>query len=289
MTLKFERLLKVSMLCVIALSVFACSKYKGFKKDDTGYYYKFYTQVDTAQMIQLGDLPEVIMEIRVGDSLIFGMNDFFPVDSIRYEGDLNTAFLRMHKGDSAVFILDRELFSTHYMRENLDFPEEEVYISVKVNEIVTKKEMEEYNEKLMMAASLEPVMIEQFLAENNWNTEMTPEGIYMKTIKSGKGEVAEMSDMVSINFTGKLLDGKMFASTEGRSPVVFQLGMSQVLPGWHYALLKMKKGEVAEVIIPSRLAYGEMETPEMPPFSPLHFTLELVDITKAPEGGFTYK
>lgn len=289
MTFRFEKFVSLMMLCIIALSVFSCSKYKGFKKADTGYYYNIHVKSDTGLQMQLGDWPELSMEFRIGDSLIWAYHDLFAVDTIIYEGDLNTALLTLRQGDSATFIFDKDQFSESYMGEKLDFPEEEIYISVKIYDIRPKAEVQAFFKKMETAYHNEPILTMEYLVENNWDLEPNTMGIYYKQIKKGKGETPSMNDMVTFNFAEKLLDGSVLTTSEGRDPVTIQLGVSRVITGWNMALSMMTKGEIAEFVIPSRFAYGDMEFPNMPPFSPIHVTIELTDITKSPEGGFQYK
>ena len=56
--------------------------------------------------------------------------------------------------------------------------------------------------------------------------------------------------------------------------------MGRVIPGWDEVLTYLKKGERAEVIIPSPLAYGKQGAPGSPiqPNSVLLFDIEVMDI-----------
>jgi FKBP-type peptidyl-prolyl cis-trans isomerase 2 len=88
----------------------------------------------------------------------------------------------------------------------------------------------------------------------------------------GEGE-AKNGDIVKVNYTGKLEDGTIFDSSEGRAPLEFTLGAGQMIPGFEKAVLGMKVGETKTVTIPSKEAYGQrhdelvMEIPreELPP------------------------
>ena len=55
------------------------------------------------------------------------------------------------------------------------------------------------------------------------------------TIKKG--------DKVKIAYTGKLEDGNVFDSSEGRAPLSFEVGAGQVIPGFDKAIEGMKKDE----------------------------------------------
>jgi FKBP-type peptidyl-prolyl cis-trans isomerase len=87
--------------------------------------------------------------------------------------------------------------------------------------------------------------------------------------------------MVKVNYTGKLLDGTQFDSSEGRDPIEFALGTGRVIKGWDEGIAMMRKGEKAVLIIPSTLGYGERGSQRIPPFSTLVFDVELVDFKDA--------
>lgn len=51
--------------------------------------------------------------------------------------------------------------------------------------------------------------------------------------------------------------------------------------GWDEAITLMKVGGKATLIIPSKIAYGDRKRSEdIPPYTPLHFEVELVEIVK---------
>ena len=68
---------------------------------------------------------------------------------------------------------------------------------------------------------------------------------------------AKNGDAVKINYTGKLDDGTVFDSSEGRDPLGFTLGGGQVIPGFDEAVLGMAVGESKSVNIPADKAYGQ--------------------------------
>ncbi|WP_171100574.1 peptidylprolyl isomerase [Ruegeria sp. HKCCD7255] len=70
----------------------------------------------------------------------------------------------------------------------------------------------------------------------------------MTTIKKG--------DTVRIHYTGTLLDGKVFDSSEGRDPLEFAVGSGQIIPGLDTALPGMEIGEKKRVEVPCAEAYG---------------------------------
>ena len=67
---------------------------------------------------------------------------------------------------------------------------------------------------------------------------------------------AKKGDSVRINYTGRLADGTVFDSSDGREPLTVSLGSGQVIPGFEEAIIGMSPGESKEVTIPVDKAYG---------------------------------
>lgn len=68
---------------------------------------------------------------------------------------------------------------------------------------------------------------------------------------------AKQGDNVKIHYTGKLEDGTVFDSSEGRDPLGFELGSGQVIVGFDEAVTGMSVGESKNVTIPADKAYGQ--------------------------------
>ncbi|RME11500.1 MAG: peptidylprolyl isomerase [Ardenticatenia bacterium] len=67
----------------------------------------------------------------------------------------------------------------------------------------------------------------------------------------------QKGDTVRVHYTGKLDDGTVFDSSEGREPLEFTVGAEQVIPGFEQAVEGMEEGETRSVTIPANEAYGE--------------------------------
>lgn len=93
----------------------------------------------------------------------------------------------------------------------------------------------------------------------------------MKTVKEG--------DVVRVHYTGKLTNGELFDSSEGRDPLEFTVGAGQMIPGFDAAMPGMTPGEKKTINILPADAYGEREDDAMIPFPkenvPADMTLEV--------------
>jgi FKBP-type peptidyl-prolyl cis-trans isomerase FklB len=99
---------------------------------------------------------------------------------------------------------------------------------------------------------------EKFLKENKKKSgvKTTDSGLQYKVLEKGQGKSPNKSDEVTVEYTGKLLNGTVFDSTEkSGKPATFKV--NQVIPGWTEALLMMKQGATWEIYVPAKLAYGE--------------------------------
>lgn len=73
---------------------------------------------------------------------------------------------------------------------------------------------------------------------------------------------AKSGDTVRIHYTGTLLDGSTFDSSEGRDPLEFVVGSGQIIPGLDAAIPGLAVGDKKEVNVPCQEAYGPIN-PEM--------------------------
>ncbi|HKZ36097.1 MAG TPA: FKBP-type peptidyl-prolyl cis-trans isomerase, partial [Chryseolinea sp.] len=96
-----------------------------------------------------------------------------------------------------------------------------------------------------------------FLEENKKKegVTVTSSGLQYKVVSTGKGKMPAATDNVTVQYTGKLVDGTVFDSSVKRGePATFVV--NQVIPGWTEALQLMHEGDKWELVIPSDLGYG---------------------------------
>lgn len=69
-------------------------------------------------------------------------------------------------------------------------------------------------------------------------------------------QAAQSGDTVKVHYTGKLQDGTVFDSSEGRDPLEFIIGSGSLIEGFEQAVVGMTPGEAKTVQIASAEAYG---------------------------------
>jgi peptidylprolyl isomerase len=67
---------------------------------------------------------------------------------------------------------------------------------------------------------------------------------------------ANSGDTVKINYTGKLNDGTVFDSSEGRDPLEFVIGENTIIPTLESSVIGMNIGDKATVEVTAENAYG---------------------------------
>lgn len=127
----------------------------------------------------------------------------------------------------------------------------------------------------------------EFLAKNKTRKEVItmPSGLQYEVIKEGTGVKPVASDVVTINYKGTFLDGKVFDSSYDRKEAAV-FPVEQLIPGWQEALLLMPVGSKWKIYVPYDLAYGEMGMPpHIQPYSMLIFEMELLktEVNKQPK------
>ncbi|XP_065289141.2 FK506-binding protein 2 [Dermacentor albipictus] len=112
------------------------------------------------------------------------------------------------------------------------------------------------------------------------------EELKVEVVKSSEScsRKSKKGDILSMHYTGTLLDGKEFDSSRQRGePFRFQIGLGQVIKGWDQGLLDMCVGDKRKLIVPPSLGYGEAGAGDrIPPGSTLVFETELTKIEDGP-------
>ena len=154
----------------------------------------------------------------------------------------------------------------------------------KESEEKAAKQKKEAEEKTAAAKLTEDRDLKDYFAKNNIKATRTESGLYYSVSKQGTGDNAKAGQKVSMNYMGKLMNGKVFdknvdSNFVGTKPLAFTLGKHQVIQGWDEGIQLLNKGTRATLYIPSYLAYGPRGMgASIPPNSILIFEVEVINI-----------
>lgn len=206
-------------------------------------------------------------------------------DKPRYvnQGFIQEMLLKLKEGDSATFLVNADDLFEAIKKPRPPFIKSGSNLKYifKVLEIQNAEEVKQDKRQVVYEQKkLDEEPIAQYVAKNLPDAKKTYSGIWYKIHYQGEGDFATENDVVAIRYTGKLLDGTVFNSSD-REGRLFEFPVNQgfVIKGLDEAILLLKQGAKATFIIPSYLAYGKQGVPNaIPPHAPLRFEVEFIDI-----------
>jgi FKBP-type peptidyl-prolyl cis-trans isomerase FkpA len=299
-----------STVALAAVVLSAC-KTDGYDTTESGLRYKMHVKKEGVKPKE-GDIltMNMIYKRAADDSVIFdtyksGTPVRVPLQKSTFKGGLEEGFAMLSPGDSATFRVsaDSVFLKTFQAQELPPFIPKgsELLFTVKLEKVQSREEVEQEFRQQQEAAikaaeerkDKEPAEIQDYVTKNNISAKPTASGIYVMVNTPGTGKQAANGNTVVVNYTGRLLDGKVFdTSLEAAAkqanvynkdrkyePFEFKLGENSVIPGWEEAIRTMKVGGKSTFIIPSAMAYGPQGAGTViPPYSPLVFEVELIAI-----------
>lgn len=291
-------------LSIIALAItMGCKKspYPGYESTKDGLYHKIERGGSTKELPKIGDVLTLEMSyyLHDNDSILFDGKSFnqpieLPVQEPFFKGDINEGLFMITEGDVASFIVKADSFLIHNvgMTQMPPFIKPTSMLRFEMK-ILKHKTQDEYMQEAKLRKEQQDAILEEYraketperesyLKENNITVKPTAEGLYFTLTKKGNGPKVENGDLVSAHYTGYFLNGEKFDSSENSpSPFQFIAGKGDVIKGWDLAVVMMKKGDKARIVIPSSLAYGESRPDfPIPPYSSLVFDIEIVEVEK---------
>ena len=128
---------------------------------------------------------------------------------------------------------------------------------------------------------------DKYLAENKLKEGVVTleSGVQYKIIKKGDGPTPKVTDHIKMNYTGRLIDGTQFASSEDPRVQEQAVPVQNLFPGLIDAVTRMPVGSTWEITLPSETAIGENPGGPGGPNSVYVFVIELREIVAAPAEG----
>ncbi|MFT4737143.1 MAG: FKBP-type peptidyl-prolyl cis-trans isomerase FkpA [Cyclobacteriaceae bacterium] len=208
---------------------------------------------------------------------------FDTMNTVQQNGLIQEVFNELHVGDSIYTeIPTKDLWEVSFKRPVPDSVGESVLVlvDIRVRQQMTIPEYRDYMtslEKNKNAGGYEEARAEltNFLSENGIAAEASETGLQYVINNKTNGAYPEPGQRVSVKYKGMLLDGSVF--DEGT--YTFPLGQGEVIAGWDEGIGYLRVGESGVLYIPAEMGYGSRGSgARIPPFSPLMFEVELVEI-----------
>lgn len=117
-------------------------------------------------------------------------------------------------------------------------------------------------------------LIQEYIEENMLDAQSTGSGLYYIIEEPGGDEKPTLQNQIAIRYTGRLLNGFEFDSSDGQ---IVQFPLSNLIRGWQEGIPLFGKGGKGVLIVPSHLGYGTRPVGTIPANSVLEFDIELVD------------
>ncbi|MGJ1206195.1 FKBP-type peptidyl-prolyl cis-trans isomerase [Sphingobacterium lactis] len=311
--------MKKSILVLTAVAGLALASCQNFKKGEGGLEYKFFEDKASEKAVG-GDVLAMDIVVKTDrDSLLastydLGLPQIAPIvpDSLMqggYPGDNNTILKMLGEGDSAVFKLDLDTMAARTGQPKPEFADKYIQFTIKVKKHFKKGNLTDsalfdqvnkyYMGEMEGLKKAEESKIAGFVEKNKLQPKKTASGLQYVIKEEGKGANPVVGDTVVLNYTGKLTNGKVFDTSnldiakdensfhpmKQYEPLRVRIGHTPVIQGWTEGLQLLKKGSKATFIIPSALGYGERQQSNLiPPYAPLVFDVEIMDIIAGPKG-----
>jgi len=295
----------VAVAALAALALSACSNVD-FKKSKGGMPYKVFSgkggkNVDTGNIVKL----QVVQKLR--DSVMFstyktGMPIYVPVSANGQPYDFTEILPSLKQGDSVYTV---QMMDTFMARAPQMVPPQfkkgdKIETGIRVVDVFKNAEAAQKDEATERNTAFErdtavqnqlkkdATILTNYLQTNNITAQKTGKGTYVQILDPGTGEQVQDGKFVSLKYTGKTLDGKVFDTNADPSkghtePLVFQVGSPGMIRGFDEGLHALREGSKAKLFIPSMLAYGpQAPSPDVKPYENLIFDVEVLKVSDQP-------
>ncbi|MBR1785346.1 MAG: FKBP-type peptidyl-prolyl cis-trans isomerase [Bacteroidales bacterium] len=298
-----NKLITAAMAIAATAMLAACgSGMKGYKQTENGLYYRFDQQCTDSLPVREGDVLIGQMTIRIDSTVLrtnVGHTERLMPAIPTYSGVLHEGLLMMHKGDRAVFAIEADSMAK-FLQPN-QMPDQyrkgqgmKFYYEINLEDILSRDEFAQeqanFDQQMQQAREQEPDLIAKYVAENGITAKPDADGLYIVVRKKGNGPQVAVGRTVTLSYTGRLLDGTVFDSSneadcaaaglQWHDPLTYIVGNMSLIPGWERGVMGQNEGSEVMLIIPSALGYGPQGTPggPIPPYSPLVFNINIQSV-----------
>ena len=299
---------------VLGLAVTGLAGCKNFEKGEGDMLYKIHTD-KSGETIKEGDFVAFkAIEKTEGDSVLYSSYDYdrpslLVKEKSVFKGDLFAALGLLSEGDSATFKINIDSMVQKMGRpQPSDTTKKYLVYTIKIDKVIPKGKLTDslfrgkidafLKTEMDQAKTGEANKVKAYVSAKSLKPTVTATGLNYVVTTQGSGPKANPGDTVLVNYTGMFLSGKVFDSSLAEvakkngtfnpqrpyEPLKLPVGMNGSIAGFEEGLMLLPKGAKATLILPSSLAYGEQGNQGIPPFTPLIFEVDVVNIIPAKAG-----
>ena len=180
--------------------------------------------------------------------------------SVDLNPGLIEGLLRMHEGDQATVLLPSVYgFGRAGAGNGVVPPNAPIRLDITLKRTRTEEQQ-----------------IDEYLTANKLTpTQVTTSGLrFIKTLDNPTGIAPTPTQRLTMKYRGQLLRSASAFDSTGAG--TYSAVVTQFVPGFSEGLSKLKVGEKATILFPSRIGYGPNGYQIIPPYAPLRFDIELV-------------
>lgn len=283
-----------AVVCILVLiSVFAgCNRKRKayqYSYHPSGYYYQLLSFEADSVVHHSNVVLWVAASFRTQSDSVFwdsynNLNDHFYLEN---DSNIKGNFLKQHLSTSTVcdsvclLIKPVDFFQQQFKTQSVPFfskNDSVVKVNFKIKQVLSRQEFIKIKQNLL---EKEEAQIKRYFGTKaEMEAALDPLGFYWVD-RSGTTvgkEPLKPGDLIAIAYQGEYLTGRFLE----KSPEKFEFTMGtpdQLLKGLNYVITRLKLGENAKIILPSRLAFGENGSSNgmVPPYTPLVYEIKILE------------
>lgn len=285
------------LLCfaIILLFFSSCTQKhsKAYTRSEKGYYYQLLAIGDGHEKPDSLGAVSVDMVLKTSfDSVFFSSSNNLPHGfyiSLLSENPRSgkSYLLSLVEGDSVSLMIDKASFFREYFDTLAPFffkHDSLVKMDLKIRKVLSKSSYEALKKNALSVIPEDKELselkqIDDYLKLHYPDVKADGYGLYRLEHAKTSGEPVSNGKKVRVNYSGFYLSGNPIDN--GNQLLEFTFGTpDQLIKGLNIVIGNLKKGETTKIIVPSRLAFGELGSSNgsIPPYTPLVYNVKLIDI-----------
>lgn len=287
-----------TLLIIFILATVSCSKktktLDGYTSDENGFYYKLLAIGDgnnkplKEQVVVLEAVMKTLTDSVFWDTEHDAGNGLFvPMYQNWGLNSCNPYLMNLTEGDSMAFLVRPDIFFRNYFDTIVPAfcaKDSLIKLNIKVTQIISKQEFMELKKMAQNGhnddTELEELQtIDSYLLNKYTYVKPDNYGIYWLEKRSTNQAQVQSGDKIKIEYESTFIDGKPIESCKQQLEFIYGTP-DQLIKGLNIVIGTLKKGETAKIILPSRLAFGELGSSNgtIKPYTPLVYTVKIIDI-----------